>query len=94
MAANGRRAGPSATAVVRRAREQLAEITGRDTEAVLGFERDEEGWRVRLEVLELERVPNTMDVLGCYEVVLDHHGRLVRADRTGRYHRAEVSDGR
>ena len=94
MAGNGRRTGPSAMAVVRRAREQLSELTGRPAESVLAFEREEEGWRVQIEVLELERVPDSMDVLGSYEVVLDGRGRLVRAERTQRYHRSQGTDGR
>ena len=94
MASNGRRAGPSATAVVRRAKQQLEELTGRPAEAVLGFERSDGGWQVKLEVLELHRVPETMDVMGCYEVELDDHCRLVRAERTSRYHRSQGADGR
>ena len=37
-------------------------------------------------------MPNTMDVLGTYEVVIDDDGELARFKRTGRYHRAAVED--
>ncbi len=55
--------------IAREARKQLAELIGRPPEGVLGVERDDSddgdgGWRVTLEVLELERVPNSTDLLG------------------------------
>jgi hypothetical protein len=77
--------------IVRKAREQLTELTGREPESVLGVTRDDEnGWRVTLEVLELERVPNTMDLLGSYEVRLDGGGDLQEYTRTRRYARGQA----
>ena len=82
--------------VVREARKQLTELTGRQAEAVLGIERDEdEGWQVTLEVLELQRVPSTTDLLGCYVVHVDDQGELVEYQRTRRYMRGQPDeDGR
>ena len=85
-----------AAEVVREARQQLTELTGRQAEAVLGIERDEdEGWQVTLEVLELQRVPSTTDLLGCYVVHVDDEGELVEYQRTRRYMRGQPDeDGR
>ncbi|MEA2126892.1 MAG: hypothetical protein QOI80_3674 [Solirubrobacteraceae bacterium] len=85
-----------ATDVVQKARRQLSELTGRDAENVLGVERldgDDDGWRVTLELLELSRVPNTMDLLGCYVVRLDDDGELVEYSRTRRYARGQADEG-
>jgi hypothetical protein len=84
---------PKAMDIVERAKEQLAEITGREPESVVGLERDENGggWTVSLELLELHRVPETMDVLGCYVVHLDDGGEIVEYERQGRYERGRVS---
>jgi hypothetical protein len=85
MARNGK-VKPAELAV--RAREQLAELLGREPEAVLGIQRnDDDGWKVKLEVLELHRVPETMDLLGCYVVELDEDGDLVGYERRRRYAR-------
>jgi hypothetical protein len=79
--------------IVRKAREQLTELTGREAENVLGVERDEDdGWKVTVEVLELERVPNTMDLLGAYELRLDGGGDLLEYSRTRRYARGQADD--
>ncbi len=79
--------------IVRKAREQLSELTGREPEGVLGVERDDDdGWRVTLELLELSRVPNTMDLLGAYVVRLDDGGDLVEYARTRRYARGQADD--
>src|SRR4051794_24548591 len=81
--------------VVLQARRQLAELAGREPEAVLGIERngDKNGWKVTMEVCELQRVPNSTDLLGCYEVVLDGGGELVEYRRTRRYQRGQADDG-
>jgi hypothetical protein len=79
--------------LVKRAREQLHELTGRPVEGVLGLERDDDGWVVTVEILELRRVPDSTDVLGCYVVSLDERGELREYTRTRRYHRSQVEEG-
>ena len=81
-----------ATDVARSAAKQLGELTGRRVEAVLGMERNNKGWHVTLEVLELRRVPQTTDVLASYEVTVDDEGELVSYHRTGRYSRNHTEE--
>ena len=45
-----------------------------------------------VEVLELERIPNTTDMLGNYEVRLDGQGEIASARRTRRYLRAQSGE--
>jgi hypothetical protein len=90
---NGR-GGMTAVEAARAARESLAALLGRPVETVLGIDRDRGSWVVKAQVLELARVPNTTDVLGEYEAVLDGRGDLVRYSRTGRYHRGQVDSDR
>ena len=87
-AANGRGAGR----ILRRAREQLAELTGRPPEGVLGFERTEDGWRVEIEMVELSRIPSTTDVLGAYDVEVDDDGDIQNYHRTRRYVRGQAGE--
>jgi len=80
--------------LVNRAREQVADVTGHSVEGVSGFRReDDEAWTVLVEVLELERVPNTMDLLATYAVTLSEDGDVVGMERRRRYHRAAVDGG-
>jgi len=78
--------------LVGRAREQVEELFGKPVEAVSGFEQtngdgDGDGWTVTLELLELERIPDTTSLLGSYEATLDGDGNLLGAHRTRRYPR-------
>jgi hypothetical protein len=72
----------------RRAARHVLALTGREPENVVSVERDEDGWQVGVEVLELHRVPETTDILAVYEVTLDGRGELVRCQRGPRYHRS------
>jgi hypothetical protein len=83
---------PSPREIALGAVEQVQELIGRPVESITGMEKDGNEWTVTLEVLELERVPTTTDVLGKYEVTLDGNGELTGAQRTRRYPRAEAGE--
>lgn len=84
---------PSPMEVLRQARGQLAELTGMEAESVSSFEQTEEGWALEVEVLELERVPDTMSLMASYQVELDPDGDLTGYRRVRRYERGRA-DGR
>ena len=81
--------------LIRTARQQVEELTGLHTESVSSLERDDEdgAWAVTVEALELSRVPDTMDVLGSYEVTLSEDGELIGFRRRRRYSRASADEG-
>jgi Gas vesicle synthesis protein GvpO len=72
--------------------EQVQDLIGRPVESVTGMEKNGNEWTVTLEVLELQRVPNTTDVLGKYEVTVNKDGELTGTQRTRRYPRAEAGE--
>jgi hypothetical protein len=74
----------------RRAMNTLAELVGCPAEGVTGIRRNDDGWVVEVEVLEVERVPETSDVLASYEVELDHDGEIVEFHRLRRYLRTQT----
>jgi len=78
--------------VVIEAVSQVQDLIGRPVEAVTGIDKDGSGWTVTLEVVELERIPNTTDVLGVYEVAVDKDGELTGARRTRRFYRSEAGE--
>ncbi|MGP2442637.1 gas vesicle protein [Streptomyces sp. JW3] len=84
---------PRPMEVLREARAQLAELTGMTAESVSSFEQTEDGWALEVEVLELERVPDTMSLMASYQVELDSDGQLTGYRRVRRYERGR-SDGR
>ncbi|MFZ4238781.1 gas vesicle protein [Streptomyces sp. SID6139] len=84
----GRR--PPLMEVLRQARGQLAELTGLEAESVSSFEQTEDGWSLEVEVLELSRVPDTMSLMGGYQVELDRDGQLTGYRRVRRYERGRA----
>ncbi|MFE9096238.1 gas vesicle protein [Streptomyces sp. NPDC007264] len=80
----------SATEAMRSATRQLAELLGRAPESVSALKPTDQGWEAEVEVVELERIPDTSSVLASYQVVLDPAGRLMAYERGRRYTRAQV----
>lgn len=78
--------------VGRAAVEQLAELTGQKVEGLSGVHRNDEGWLVTAEVLELRRIPETTDVLATYEVALDDDGSVTGYRRVRRYTRSQTEE--
>ncbi|MFF3196476.1 gas vesicle protein GvpO [Streptomyces misionensis] len=81
---------PTPMEVLRQARAQLAELTGLVPESVSSFEQTEDGWSLEVEVLELSRVPDTMSLMGGYQVELDPQGQLTGYRRVRRYERGRA----
>jgi hypothetical protein len=80
--------------LVKDAAQQLAALTGRQPEKVLGLEQGGDGWRVSFEMVELERIPHSTDLLGCYVVEVDGDGDLVSYERRHRYQRGQADGDR
>jgi hypothetical protein len=79
--------------VVRGALE-IVELTGKDLEGVVGVSRDGDTWKVRVEMVEMRRIPSTTDVLAIYEVDLDESANLVGYRRLERYVRGTPTEDR
>jgi hypothetical protein len=93
---NGRRL--SAREAVESVRDEFPALLGRPVESVLGVERagdgddDKDGWLVTVQVIELERIPRSTDVLGAYAVELDKSGELIGYRRRRRYNRSAADE--
>jgi hypothetical protein len=78
--------------IAQRAKEQLAQITGLKPDTVSALAKDEEGWHVTVDVIEMKYVPDTGDILAAYEVLLDNEGDLLSYRRTKRYRRDQTME--
>jgi hypothetical protein len=74
------------------ARQTVEELTGYRAETVSGFQWDGETWLVSVDVCELERIPNTTDVMATYIVQLDDRGMLLGYKRDRRYQRGHAEE--
>ncbi|MFF8811610.1 gas vesicle protein GvpO [Streptomyces pactum] len=80
----------SATEAMRSAARQLTELLGKAPESVSSLKPTEQGWEAEVEVVELERIPETTSVMASYRVVLDPEGLLLAYERGRRYSRSQI----
>jgi hypothetical protein len=78
---------------LRAATQEFAELVGRPPNGVSGVQRTETGWRISVEVTELERVPASTSVIATYEVTVDRNGAIEGYRRLRRYHPGQAGDG-
>ncbi|NLU75398.1 gas vesicle protein [Streptomyces sp. HNM0575] len=75
---------------MRLAAAQLAELLNCEPASVSSVKPTDEGWTADVEVVEVERVPDTTSVMGSYRVQLDGQGNLLGYERTRRYARGQI----
>ena len=63
------------------AREELSKVTGLELSTTLGASKDERGWRISMEMIEKHSIPDQMDILATYEVIMDDDGKMVEFNR-------------
>ncbi|GAA1518538.1 hypothetical protein GCM10009730_26090 [Streptomyces albidochromogenes] len=80
----------SAPRVMRSATEQLEGLLGRAPESVSAVRPIDDGWEAEVEVLEVERIPETTSVMASYRVTLDAEGELMSYERIRRYTRGQT----
>ncbi|MGS2587547.1 gas vesicle protein GvpO [Streptomyces hebeiensis] len=80
----------SAAAAMRHASGQLAELLGSERGAVSALRATDDGWTADVEVVEIERIPDTASVMASYHVDLDPRGQLMGYERTRRYAKGQI----
>ncbi len=69
---------------------EVSELVGCTAEGVTGIRKNDDGWVVTVELLELARIPATTDVLASYDVHVDSDGDVTEYHRLTRYLRSQV----
>lgn len=72
---------------------QVAELTSSPTEGITEVARTDDGWIVGVEVVEVERIPSSTDILATYEITIGADGDLVSYRRLKRYARGRGDSG-
>ena len=70
--------------------EQFEVLTRLEPIGTTGVRREEDGWSVLVDVVELERVPVTTSVMATYRVDVDDSGQLCGFERLRRFTRGSV----
>ncbi|MCA1221918.1 gas vesicle protein GvpO [Streptomyces sp. 8L] len=80
----------AAPEAMRRAAEQLSGLLGSEPDSVSAIKKTDDGWTAAVEVVEIERIPDTSSVMASYRVDLDGEGELTGYERVQRYPRGRV----
>jgi len=81
----------NADEIIKKAQEDFARLSKTPVNGIVGLSKTEEGWIVSVETLERKAIPDTMDVMGLYEVRLDNDGNLLSFDRKKLRKRGETN---
>ena len=66
---------------VEKARKALCKITGLKAETTIASFRGEDGWHILVEMLEKVSIPDGMDILATYELIVDENGDVIKFSR-------------
>lgn len=77
--------------LVKKAREQLHDLTGMKVGSTVSVGKGKSGWRVQVEVVEKHSIPDSQDILASYELNVDDEGNVQNFTRVGMRRRAEVA---
>lgn len=67
--------------IVAKAQGHIASMGKRSNDGVTSISKIDDGWIVSIEVLERKAIPDTMDILGLYEITMNNEGGLLSLER-------------
>ncbi|MBB4686236.1 gas vesicle protein GvpO [Amycolatopsis jiangsuensis] len=76
--------------LLRATRDLFEQLTEKDVDSVSAFTKDGDGWALLVEVVELERVPDTTSLMATYRVRIDAHGGFLGYEQIRRYARGQA----
>ncbi|WP_281374442.1 gas vesicle protein GvpO [Desulfoluna butyratoxydans] len=82
----------SFTEAIQKAREELNMLIGLEIDSTVSAEPNAEGWRVTLEAIEKRAIPDSLDILGVYETMLDDEGKVSEFRRVRMRKRIDTDD--
>lgn len=74
------------------AKSQLTKLTGLKPVGITRAAKDEEGWHIEMDMLEMSRIPPSSDILGEYQTLVDDKGNLLSFERTRTHLRGQTAE--
>jgi len=78
--------------IAERAREELVKMTKLPLSGVIGTAREDNGWMVTIEMVEKKSIPDSMDILGTYEVKVNDQGQIADFQRVKLRKRSQTTE--
>lgn len=63
--------------IIKNCCNKMEKLLKKKVESAVSFKKDEKGWKILLDVLERKAVPDTLDLIGRYEVIVDKEGKIL-----------------
>ena len=76
--------------LIQKAREQLTELTGLELGSTISASKEDNIWKVQIEVVEKKSLPDSQDILAAYELTMDDDANVVNFTRIGMRKRIDV----
>jgi hypothetical protein len=86
-----RSAQPGLKQISLRAIEEIEDLTGYECSSVVSMKGEGEQWKVMMELVEKRGIPDRMDILGLYEVIMSVSGDLLKYERRGLRKRGDTA---
>ena len=71
----------SSTEAARIAQTEISKLSQLEFAGVRGLSRDDGQWLVTVELVEKKSIPDGLDLLGGYQVIIDEGGKVVSFER-------------
>ena len=71
----------NAQEIVEKAHCYITEMGKISSDGLTSITRKNDGWTLSIEVLERKAIPDTMDILGLYEITMTNDGELLSLER-------------
>ena len=78
--------------IVAKAQGHIATMGKRSNDGICSICRTDDGWTLSIEVLERKAIPDTMDILGLYEITMNNNGDLLGLERKKLRKRGNVEE--
>ena len=66
----------------KKAKQELESLTGLKAASVIGAAQEEGQWVVTVEMVEKKSIPDSMDILGAYDIKMSAEGEVLDFART------------
>jgi hypothetical protein len=74
------------------AEKELPRLLHLNLSGVTSASKKEDGWHVTIEMVERHALPDSQDLLGVYDIILDDRGKLMNYERKRVRRRNEVEE--
>jgi hypothetical protein len=78
--------------LIEKARKELSKLIGLTASSTVGVTKDEKGLHISIELVEKHSIPDQMDILALYEVLLDEDGNLLSFERKSMRRRMDLME--